>query len=79
VIHPSVALLLALCGRADIGRAVRSRILRLERASRWAAERATIKAEVKRAKETVDLIGIARATTRLDALEAEIEPVEKTN
>jgi hypothetical protein len=35
-------------------------------------------AEVKRAKETVDLIGIARAITRLDALEAEIEAVEKT-
>jgi hypothetical protein len=78
VIHPSVALLLALCGRADIGGAVRPWILKLERASRWAAERATIKAEVKRAKETVDLIGIARAITRLEALEAEIEAVEKT-
>jgi hypothetical protein len=41
-------------------------------------ERAAIKADVKRAKETVDLIGIARAITRLDALEAEIEAVEKT-
>ena len=76
--HPSLALLLALCGRADIGGAVRPRILKLERMRRWAAERAAIKAEVKRAKETFDLICIARAITRLDALEAEIEEVEKT-
>jgi hypothetical protein len=76
--HPSLALLLALCGRADIGGAVRPRILKLERIRRWAAERAAIKAEVKRAKETFDLIGIARAVTRLDALEAEIKAVEKT-
>jgi hypothetical protein len=61
--HPSLALLLALCGRADIGGAVRPRILKLERIRRWAAERATIKAEVKRAKETFDLIGIARSHT----------------
>ena len=78
VIHPSLALLLALCSRTDIGGAVRPWILKLERTRRWAAERAAIKAEVKRAKETVDLIGIARAITRLDALEAEIEAVEKT-
>ena len=78
VVHPSLALLLALCGRTDIGRAARPWILKLERTRRWAAERAAIKAEVKRAKETVDLIGIARAVTRLDALEAEIVAVEKT-
>ena len=78
VTHPSLALLLALCSRTDIGGAVRPWILKLERTRRWAAERAAIKAEVKRAKETADLIGIARAITRLDALEAEIEAVEKT-
>jgi hypothetical protein len=78
VVHPSLALLLALCGRTDIGRAARPWILKLARTRRWAAERAAIKAEVKRAKETVDLIGIARAVTRLDALEAEIVAVEKT-
>ena len=78
VIHPSLALLLALCSRTDIGGAVRPRILKLERTRRWAAERAAIKAEVKRAKKTVDLLGIARAITRLDALEAEIEAAEKT-
>jgi hypothetical protein len=78
VTHPSLALLLAFCSRADIGGAVRPWIWKLERTRRWAAERAAIKAEVKRAKETADLIGIARAITRLDALEAEIEAVEKT-
>ena len=62
VIHPSLALLLALCSRTDIGGAVRPWILKLERTRRWAAERAAIKA----------------AITRLDALEAEIEAVEKT-
>ena len=78
VMHPSWALLLAVCGRADINGTVRPWILKLERTRRWAADRAAIKAEVKRAKETVDLIGIARAITRLDALEAEIDAVQKT-
>jgi hypothetical protein len=78
VIHHSLALLLAVCSRADIGGAVRPWISKLERTSRWAAERAAIKAEIKRAKETFDLIGLAQAFTRLDALEAEIEAVEKT-
>ena len=73
--HPSLALLLALCSPANIGGAVRPWILKLERKRRWAPERAAIKAEVKRAKETVDSIGIARAITRL---EAEIEAIEKT-
>jgi hypothetical protein len=78
VVHPSLALLLALCSPANIVGAVRPWILKLERTRRWAVERAAIKAEVKRAKESVDLIGIAQAITRLDALEAEIEAVEKT-
>jgi hypothetical protein len=78
MIHPSLALLLTVCSRTDIGGAVRPWILKFERTRRWAAERAAIKAEVKRAKETVDLIGMAGAITRLDALEAEIEAVEKT-
>jgi hypothetical protein len=51
--------------------------LELERKKQWAAERAVIQAEVSRAKETVDLIRMARAFTELDALEAEIEAVEK--
>jgi hypothetical protein len=52
--------------------------LELERKKQWAAERAVIQAEVSRAKETVDLIRMARAFTELDALEAEIEAFEKT-
>jgi hypothetical protein len=51
--------------------------MELERKKQWAAERAVIQAEVSRAKETVDLIRMARAFTELDALEAEIEAVEK--
>jgi hypothetical protein len=44
---------------------------------RWASERAAIKAEVTQAKETVDLLRMARAITRLDALDAEIEAVRR--
>ena len=51
----SVAMCLALCSRNAVGRAVRDCILKLERAKRWASERAAIKVEVGRAKETVDL------------------------
>jgi hypothetical protein len=44
---------------------------------RWAIERAAIKAEVGQAKETVDLLRMAHAITRLYALDAEIEAVKK--
>jgi hypothetical protein len=77
--HSSLAILLALVRRSDVGGAIRPWILRLERKKRWAAERAAIQAEVARAKETVDLIRMARTVTRLDALEAEIEAVERTD
>jgi hypothetical protein len=77
MMHPSLALLVALCSRSDTGGAVQPWLLKLERKKRWAAERAAIKAEVKRAKSTFDLIRMARAVTRLDALEAEIEATEK--
>jgi hypothetical protein len=63
--------------RGDLSGAVQPWILKLERAKTWASERAAIKAEVTRAKETVDLLRMAEATVRLDALEAEIEAVEK--
>jgi hypothetical protein len=76
--HSSLAILLALIRRSDVGGAIRPWILRLERKKRWAAERAAIQAEVARAKETVDLVRMARTVTRLDALEAEIEAVERT-
>ena len=44
---------------------------------RWASERAAIKAEVTQAKETVDLLRMARAVTRLDALDGEIDAVRR--
>jgi hypothetical protein len=44
---------------------------------RWASERAAIKAEVTQAKQTVDLLRMARAITRLDALDAEIDAIRK--
>jgi len=78
MIHSSLAILFAFIRRSDIGGAVRPWILELERTKQWAAERAVIQAEVSRAKETVDLIRMARAFTELDALEAEIEAFEKT-
>ena len=77
--HSSLAILFALVRRSDNGGAVRPAILELERKKQWAVERAVIQAEVARAKETVDLIRMARAFTRLDALEAEIEAVERTD
>jgi hypothetical protein len=49
---------------------------RLQRAKRWASERAAIKAEVNQAKETVDLVRMAHAITRLDALYGEVEAVK---
>ena len=77
MIHSSLAILFAFIRRSDIGGAVRPWILELERKKQWATDRAVIQAEVSRAKETVDLIRMARAFTELDALEAEIEAVEK--
>lgn len=77
MIHSSLAILFAFIRHSDIGGAVRPWTLELERKTQWAAERAVIQAEVSRAKETVDLIRMARAFTELDALEAEIEAVEK--
>ena len=71
----SLAMFLALCSRNAVSTAVRSCILKLERAKRWASERAAIKAEVTHAKETVDLLRMARAITRLDAVDAEIDAV----
>jgi hypothetical protein len=50
---------------------------KLQTAKRWASERAAIKAEVNQAKETVDLVRMAHAITRLDALYGEVEAVKK--
>jgi hypothetical protein len=68
----------ALCRFGDVNEAARTWISKLERAKRWAFERAAIKAEVTRAKETVDLLRMAHAITRLDALDAEIDAVTES-
>jgi hypothetical protein len=67
----------ALCCFGDISDAVRTWISKLQREKRWASERAAIKAEVTRAKETVDLLRMAEAIVRLDALDAEIDAAEE--
>jgi hypothetical protein len=61
------------CPDGDVGRGVRLWLSKFKRSKRWASERAAIKAEVGQAKETFDLVRIAHAITRLDALDAEIE------
>ena len=65
----------ALFRHGDLSKAISQWISKAERAKRWASERAAIKAEVTQAKETVDLLRMARAITRLDALDAEIDAV----
>jgi hypothetical protein len=62
----------ALFRLGDLSKAISQWISKAEQAKRWASERAAIKAEVTQAKETVDLLRMARAITRLDALDAEI-------
>jgi hypothetical protein len=66
-----------LCHFGDIREAVRTWISKRQRGKRWASERAAIKAEVTRAKETVDLLRMAEAIVRLDALDAEIDAAEE--
>ena len=44
---------------------------KLEQTSRWASQEAAIKAEINEAKNTLDLIRMAHAIARLDALHAE--------
>ena len=39
----------------------------------WSSQEAAIKAEISRAKNTVDLIRMAQAIARLDALHSEME------
>jgi len=48
-------------------------IPRREQTSRWASEEAAIKAEINEAKNALDLMRMAHAIARLDALHAEIE------
>ena len=44
-----------------------------EQISRWASQEAAIKTEINEAKDTLDLMRMATATSRLDALHAEME------
>jgi hypothetical protein len=48
----------------DLSKAISQWISKAEQAERWASERAAIKAEVTQAKETVDLLRMARPITR---------------
>ncbi len=77
--HFSLPIFTAFSRFGDVNGALRTWISKLERAKRWASERAAIKAEVTRAKETVDLLCMAKAITRLDALDAEIEAARKAD
>ena len=47
--------------------------LRREQTSDWASEEAAIKAEINEAKNALDLMRMAHAIARLDALHAEME------
>jgi hypothetical protein len=54
----------------DSGQAM---IKKPDQTKRWALEEAIIKAEVNEAKKTIDLMRMAKAITRLDALHAEMQ------
>ena len=41
--------------------------------TRWASQEAAIKAEINQARNTLDLVRMANAIVRLDALHAQIE------
>ena len=49
----------------------------LEQTTRWASQEAAIKAEINEAKNTLDLIRMAHAIARLDALHSEMEATSK--
>jgi hypothetical protein len=48
-----------------------------EQTSRWASQEAAIKAEINEAKNTLDLMRMATAIARLDALHAKMEAASK--
>ena len=49
-----------------------------EQTNLWSSQETAIKAEITKAKNTVDLIRMAQAIARLDALHAEMEAAVKT-
>jgi len=46
---------------------------KLEQTDYWASQEAVIKAEITEAKNTLDLVRMAQAIARLDALHSEME------
>ena len=78
MIHSSLAILFAFIRRSDIGGGFDPGYWSLNERSSGLLNEPLSKQKSPRAKETVDLIRMARAFTELDALEAEIEAFEKT-
>ena len=54
-------------------------IPRREQTSRWTSEEAAIKAEINEAKNALDLMRMAHAIARLDALHAEMEAASRSD
>jgi hypothetical protein len=54
-------------------------IPKLDQTSRWASQEAAIIAEINEAKNTLDLMRMATAIARLDALHAEMEAASKSD
>jgi predicted transposase YbfD/YdcC len=52
---------------------------KLEQTSRWASQEAAIKVEINEAKKTLDLMRMAHAIARLDALHAEMEAASNSD
>ena len=50
-----------------------------EQTARWSSQEAAIKAEINEAKNTLDLVRMANAIARLDALHAEMEAASRSD
>jgi len=50
-----------------------------EQTARWSSQEAAIKAEINEAKNTLDLVRMANAVARLDALHAEMEAASRSD
>ena len=54
-------------------------IAKPEQTARWSSQEAAIKAEINEAKNTLDLVRMANAVARLDALHAEMEAASRSD
>jgi hypothetical protein len=54
-------------------------IAKPEQTARWSSPEAAIKAEINEAKNTLDLVRMANAVARLDALHAEMEAASRSD